>query len=254
MYTELAVVAALTLAPATVPGPINPEDGKIPGFTYGAEASNTYLIWYNWSGQVFQRFPYSTQHIGVARKPTVGTPFYLHLHTGVVAPKTYAEGVVLTLHQDTGQLPLRYSPSKAMPLRCFRTQFDPLQSSTAIACPKVRVENCKFVVSNLEPLLPGYALDIEVPVVVDRATKGEAAMTAMWASPSSVLDSANVVATVPVTVARTVTKPLPKKLRKYKKVKSLTPKVCKVKKRKVVVKKAGLCKLKGGKVVVKKRY
>ena len=63
-------------------------------------------------------------------------------------------------------------------------------------------------------------------------------------------------ATVPVTVpaAPTVTKPLPKKLRKYTKVKSLTPKVCTVKNRKVIVKKSGLCKLKGGKVVVKKRY
>ncbi len=37
-------------------------------------------------------------------------------------------------------------------------------------------------------------------------------------------------------------------------MRSLTPSVCKVKKRKVVVLKSGLCKLKGGKVVVKKRY
>ena len=46
--TELAVgVAALAMlaptpAAADVPGPIDPETGKIAGFTYGEEANNTY--------------------------------------------------------------------------------------------------------------------------------------------------------------------------------------------------------------------
>jgi hypothetical protein len=51
-----------------------------------------------------------------------------------------------------------------------------------------------------------------------------------------------------------VTKTLPEKLRKYTSVRSLTPRVCRVKNRKVIVKKSGLCRLKGGNVVVKKRY
>lgn len=94
--------------------------------------------------------------------------------------------------------------------------------------------------------------------MTDDPTTGTAAMTAMWATTDVTLNNNNVLATVPITVVAgpaptpttnptQTTRPLPKRLRKAKKVHSLTPAVCKVKERKVVVLKSGVCKLKGKK-------
>ncbi len=253
MYTEIAAVLALTLAPATVPGPINPEDGKIAGFTYGEEAYNTYP---GWLGSFPWTWTFSQQHIGYPGSATAGQPFYLHANTALVSPDAVGD-VMVTIDEDAGGLPLRYAPSADMPIRCYYTQFDTVMNVSETPCrSSVTVESGQILVSKLEPLSPGFGFSVLVPVVTDKATTGTAAMTAMWAAPQVRLSTPNVLAAVPVTVAPapTVTKPLPKKLRKFTKVKSLTPKVCTVKNRKVIVKKSGLCKLKGGKVMVKRRY
>ncbi len=252
MYAEFAVIAALTLAPAAAPGPISPEDGKIAGFSYGEEAYNTYP---GWLGSFPWTWNFSQQHIGYPGTAQAGQPFYLHANTALVSPDAVGD-VMITIDEDAG-MPLRYAPSAEMPLKCYYTQFDTVMNISETACrSSVTVESGQILVTKLEPLSPGFGLSVLVPVVTDKATTGTAAMTAMWAAPQVRLSTPNVLATVPVTVvpAPTVTKPLPKKLRKYKTVKSLTPKVCTVKNRKVVVRKSGLCKLKAGKVVVKKRY
>lgn len=276
MYAKslaVAVCGLALMAPSAAAAdavPVDPETGKIAGFTYGKYEVNSYV---SWSGGFLWTWFFSSQHIGFGPgTPQAGVPFYVHAHTGVIAPHDVTGNVLLTVDQDAGGLPLRYAPSASMPMRCSLSQFDPVQSVTAIECPTVKQESGQFVVSKLEPLVPGFAVDIEIPVVADSPTSGTAAMTAMWATTDVTLSNNNVLATVPVTVGaappstppppvnpnppvnQPVTKPLPKKLRKYKKVRSLTPSVCKVKKRKVVVLKSGLCKLKGGKRVVKVRY
>lgn len=275
MYGKALAVAVCGLALLAPPAaaadtvPVDPATGKISGFTYGQDASNSYT---SWSGGFLWTWFFSTQHIGYSPGPVAGQPFYLHAHSAVVAPHAVTGNVLLTIDQDAGGLPLRYAPSASMPMRCSRTQFDPVQSVTAIECPAVKAESGQLVVSKLEPLVPGFALDIEIPVVTDNPTSGTAAMTAMWATTDVTLNNNNVLATVPVTVApgptptptptptnpTPTTKSLPKKLRKAKKVHSLTPGVCKVSKRKVVVFKSGLCKLKGvkngHKVLVKVHY
>ncbi len=263
MFKKSATVVACTLAllAASPPGvaaddgalaSVDPATGTLAGFTYGEDEANSY---YTWSGGIPWMWFFSTQHIGVGPAPMAGVPFYLHAHTAVIAPHTVTGNVLMTIHQDAGGLPLRYAPSAAMPMRCTRTQFDPIQASTEIPCPSVNLESGKYVVSNLEPLVPGFALDIEFPVVVDAPTTGTAAMTAMWATTDVSLNNNNVLATVPVTISANPnpttptlkTKRLPKKLRKAKRVHSTTPKVCKVKKSKVVFTKSKVCKLVGKK-------
>jgi hypothetical protein len=261
----VAVCGVALMAPpamADVPGPIDPETGKIAGFTYGEEASTTYP---GWMGTMPWTWTFSMQHIGYGpAAPVAGVPFYLHANAAIVSPDAVGD-LMITIDQDAGGLPLRYAPSSAMPIKCYYTQFDTVMKVSETPCrDSITVESGQILVSKLEPLSPGFGLSVLLPVVVDRATTGNAAMTAMWAAPQVRLATPNVLATVPVTVAvnpnpppvtnPVVTKPLPKKLRKYTKVRSLTPKVCKVKNRKVVVLKSGVCKLKGGKVVVKKRY
>ena len=254
----VAVCGVALMAPgpaaAEVPGPIDPETGKIAGFTYGEEASNTYP---GWLGTLPWTWTFSMQHIGYGPSaPVAGVPFYLHANTSIVSPDAVGD-VMVTLDEDAGGLPVRYAPTASMPIKCYYTQFDTVMKVSETPCrSSVTVESGQILVSNLEPLSPGFGLSVLVPVVVDTGSTGTAAMTAMWAAPQVRLSTANVLATVPVSVAPapTVTKPLPKKLRKYTKIRSLTPKVCKVKSRKVVVLKHGTCKLKGGKVVVKKRY
>ncbi len=248
MYAKCAVaVLALTLvaspAVAAVPGPIDPEDGKIAGFTYGDEAYNSYLGsgWWIWT--------FSAQHIGVQAGPVAGKPFYLHANASVVSPDAVGS-VMIAIDQDAGGLPLRYAPSASMPLKCYYTQFDPVMSVSETPCrSSVVVESGQILVTKLEPLSPGFGLSVLVPVVADSASSGTAAMTAMWAAPQVSLNTDNVLATVPVTVAKApvVTKPIPKSLRNYGKVKSLTPAVCTVKKHKVVFKSAGVCKVRGTK-------
>ena len=116
------------------------------------------------------------------------------------------------------------------------------------------------MVSNLEPLVPGYGLDIEFAVVVDSPTSGTAAMTAMWATTDVTLNNNNVVATVPVTVAPNPNPPVtptnqptlktkkpPKKMRTAKRVHSTTPRTYSVVKKKVVFHKRKVCKLAGTK-------
>lgn len=253
MYPEIAAILALTMAPATVPGPINPEDGKIAGFTYGQEASNTYP---GWLGTFPWTWTFSMQHIGYPGNAVAGTPFYLHANSSIVSPDAVGD-LMVTIDEDAGGLPLRYAPTAEMPARCYYTQFDTVMRVSETPCrSSIVVESGQILVSKLEPLSPGFGFSVLVPVATDKATSGTAAMTATWATPQVTLSTLKVLATVPVTVAPapTVTKPLPKKLRKFTKIRSLTPKVCTVKNRKVVVKKSGLCKLKGGKVVVKKRY
>lgn len=246
----VAVFGLVLLAPPAAAAdtvPVDPATGKIAGFTYGEDESNSYV---SWSGGSLWTWFFSTQHIGHSSSPVAGQPFYLHAHSGVIAPHSVTGNVLLTIDQDAGGLPLRYTPSASMPMLCTRTQFDPVQSVTAIECPSVKAESGQLVVSKLEPLVPGFALDIEIPVVTDNPTTGTAAMTAMWATTDVTLNNNNVLATVPITVAAgpaQTTKPLPKRLRKAKKVHSLTPAVCKVKDRKVVVLKSGVCKLKGKK-------
>ena len=253
MITEFAVAAALALAPAAAPGPINPEDGKIAGFVYGEEQYNSYP---GWLGTIPWTWTFSQQHIGYPGSATAGKPFYLHANTALVSPDAVGD-VMVTIDEDAGGLPLRYAPTADMPIKCYYTQFDTVMNVSETPCrSSVVVESGQILVSRVEPLSPGFGLSVLVPVVTDKATSGTAAMTAMWAAPQVRLGTPNVLATVAVSVAPapTVTKPLPKKLRKYPKVRTLTPAVCKVKNRKVVVLKSGLCKLKGGKVVVKKRY
>ncbi len=254
----IAIAAGLCLfagpAAAAVPGPINPEDGKIAGFTYGEDAYNSYT---SWSGGMIWIWQFSAQHIGYQGAPAAGVPFYLHAHTAVIAPHSVTGNVLITIDQDAGGMPLRYSPSAAMPTRCYLTQFDPVVGVSDRPCrANITVESGQFVVSNLEPLVPGFGFDVLLPVVSDQTT-GTAAMTAMWASEDVGLNIDNVMASVPVTVGAS-TWTMPKKLRSYSKVKSLTPTVCAVQKHKVVVKKSGLCKLKGTKKgkskIVKVRY
>ena len=143
---------------------------------------------------------FSSQHIGVPPAPVAGVPFYLHAHTAVIAPHDVTGNVLMTIDQDAGGLPLRW-PSAATPMRCSLSQFDPVQSTTPIPCPDVSLASGSYVVSSLEALVPGFALDIEFPVVVDGPTSGTAAMTAMWATTDVGLSNNNVLATVPVTVA-----------------------------------------------------
>ncbi len=254
----IAIAAGLCLfagpAAAAVPGPINPEDGKIAGFTYGAEESNSYL---GWSGMTSWIWTFSMQHIGVSGSPAAGVPFYIHAHTAIVSPDKVGD-VMVTIDQDAGGLPLRYAPSAAMPAVCYYVQFDPVQVVAPTPCrDSITVESGQILVSKLEPLSPGFGFSVLLPVVVDAPTSGNAAMTAMWATGVR-LNNQNVMASVPVTVGPAPTKPLPKALRSYPKVKTLTPKVCSVQKHKVVVKKPGLCKLKGTKKgkskIVKVRY
>lgn len=258
MFTKIAAAAvALALfgpgasAAAAAPSP-DPESGKVAGFTYGADEYNSYNAW---SGGMLWIWQFSSQHIGYGGTPVAGQPFYLHAHTAIIGGYDVTGNVLMTVDQDAGSLPLRYTPTAAMPLTCYRTQFDPVQAVSPAACrATVTVESGQFLVSNLEPLVTGFGFDVLLPVTSDAATSGNAAMTAMWATEDVTLSIPNVMATVPVTVGAPPTKPLPKALRKYPKVKSLTPKVCTVKNHKVVVVKSGLCKLKGGKKIVKVRY
>ncbi|HRY11379.1 MAG TPA: hypothetical protein P5544_15535 [Candidatus Nanopelagicales bacterium] len=265
MFGKSLIVAAsllALLAPAAQADTVNSETGKIDGYTYGKSEVNSYTAW---SGGMIWIWFFSSQHIGVSPAPVAGVPFYLHAHTAVIAPHDVTGNVLMTIDQDAGGLPLRYVPSAATPMRCSLSQFDPVQSTTPIPCPDVSLASGSYVVSSLEALVPGFALDIEFPVVVDSPTSGTAAMTAMWATTDVGLSNNNVLATVPVTVAAnpnpptnptanptnptnpTVTKKLPSKLRKAKKVHSTTPKVCKVHKSTVVFKKKGVCKLVGKK-------
>lgn len=278
MFLKAATVAASTLA-LLAPAPaalalddhhtasaIDPATGKIPGYIYGETESNSYP---GWLGSTPWLWTFSMQHIGYGPSPVAGVPFYLHTNTSIVSPDATGN-VLMTIDQDAGGLPLRYAPTESMPIRCTRTQFDPDYPVVSVEIPcrsTIDVESGSFVVSKLEPLVPGFALDVEFPVVVDAPTSGTAAMTAMWATTDVNLSNNNVLATVPVTVAvnpnppvtpTKTTKPLPKKLRKAKKVHSTTPKTCTVKKKRVVVKKQGVCKLvgkkNGHKVRVKIRY
>ena len=260
MFGKSLIVAASTLAllaPAAQADTVNPDTGKIDGYTYGESPYNTYYYW-GWL------YSFSNQHIGVSPAPVAGVPFYLHAHAAIVGPDLTGN-LLLTIDQDAGGLPLRYAPNSAMPMRCFRTQFDPIISSTEIACPAtVGVENGSYVVSKLEPLVAGFGLDVLFPVVVDNPASGTAAMTAMWATTDVTLSNNNVLATVPVTVAANPnpptlkTKKLPSKLRKAKKVHSVTPKTCSVTKKKVVFHRHKVCKLvgrkHGHKVRAKLRY
>lgn len=264
LASALVVSVALLAggAPALGDTP-DPATGKIAGYTYGADAYNSYTAW---SGGMPWIWQFSAQHIGVAPGAQAGSAFYLHAHTAVIAPHAVTGNVLITIDQDAGGLPLRVAPTASMPLTCSRTQFDPVVGTTSVPCrATVSLESGRYVVSNLEPLVPGFAFDVLVPVVVDSATSGTAAMTAMWASQDVTLNINNVMASVPVTAAtapastptptpQTITKPLPKKLRKYKKVRSLTPAVCTVSGRRVVIHAHGLCKLKARKVVVKKSW
>jgi hypothetical protein len=234
-----ALAAAALLVPAA---DVDPASGKIPGYTYGADAFNSYTAW---SGGMPWIWQFSSQHIGYPGNATAGQPFYLHAHTAVIAPHSVTGNVLLVIDQDAGGLPLRFDPSR--PTICTRGQFDPVQATTSIACTTVRAESGQWVVSNLEPVVPGFGIDVQVPFVVDKATSGTAAMTAMWATTDVSLSNRNVLATVPVTVSSPITRPVPKKLRKYKKVKSLTPAVCTVSKRTVVKVSGGTCALKGSK-------
>jgi hypothetical protein len=268
----VAFASAATLlaaVPAVWADTVNPDTGKIDGYTYGEDETNSYPAW---SGGTVWIWFFSSQHIGVSHSPVAGVPFYLHAHTAVIAPHAVTGNVVMTIDQDAGGLPLRYSPSAAMPMRCFRTQFDPVQASVEIPCPAtIGVESGSFVLSNLEPLVPGFGLDIEFPVVVDNPTSGTAAMTAMWATTDVSLNNSNVLATVPVTVAPNPnppvtptnqptlkTKRLPKRMRTAKRVHATTPRTCSVVKKKVVFHKRKVCKLvgrkHGHKVRAKVRY
>jgi hypothetical protein len=255
MFGKSLIVAAsllALLAPAAQAETVNPETGKIDGYTYGTSEVNSYTAW---SGGMLWIWFFSSQHIGVSPAPVAGVPFYLHAHTAVTAPHDVTGNVLMTIDQDAGGLPLRYAPTSTMPMRCYRAQFDPVQSSAPIPCPDVKLESGSYVVSKLEPLVPGFGIDILLPVVVDSPTSGTAAMTAMWAATQVMLNNKNVVTTVPVIIAANpnpptnppVTKKLPSKLRKAKKVHSTTPKVCKVHKSTVVFKKKGVCKLVGKK-------
>lgn len=248
----LAAILCLAAGPASaVPAP-DPETGKIAGFTYGEDAYNSYTAW---SGSMLWIWQFSAQRIGYEGTPVAGRPFYVHAHAAMISPHSVTGDVLLTLDQDAGGLPLRYTPSSAMPLTCYLTQFDPVVSVSQVACRKsVSQESGQYVISDLAHLVPGFGVEVLVPVTADSATSGTAAMTAMWATGDVGLNTPNVMASVPVTVGPPPTKPLPKALRSYPKVKSLTPGVCAVKKHKVVVLKPGLCKLKGGKKVVKVRY
>lgn len=262
--TIAVALTAVVPANAAAPGPIDPDTGKIAGFTYGKDAFNSYNAW---SGGFLWTWQFSVQHIGYEGAPVAGKPFYLHANTSVIAPHAATGNVLVTIDQDAGGLPLRYAPSADMPITCTLTQFDPIVASADRPCrADVTVQSGQFVVSNLEPLVPGFGFNVEIPVVTDAPTSGNAAMTAMWASEDVTLSMNNVMASVPVTVAanpnppitRPVTKPLPKSLRKYPKVKSLTPTVCTVKKRKVTVLRPGTCTLKGtkhgGSKIVRIRY
>lgn len=274
---SLVAVLALGLLvplPALAEAP-DPTTGKIAGYTYGEEAYNSYTAW---SGSFLWTWQFSAQHIGVAPGATAGTPFYLHAHTAIIAPHAVTGNVLITIDQDAGGVPLRVSPTASMPLVCSRAQFDPVVATTSVPCrANVTLESGQYVVSNLEPLVPGFGFDVLVPVVVDTAATGNAAMTAMWATPDVTLSTNNVMASVPVTVAAApvpapvaptpvtptpvtptpapqTTRALPKKLRKYKKITSLTPGKCTVVKRRVVIHSHGVCKLKAHGIVVKKRW
>lgn len=251
----VAITALALLAPtpalAEAPGPIEPETGKIAGFTYGLEASNSYS---GWMGSWPWIWTFSMEHIGYQGTPVAGRPFYLHAHTAIVSPDAVGD-VMVTIDEDAGGLPLRYAPSAAMPARCYYVQFDPAQQVSETPCrDAITVESGQILVSKLEPLSPGFGFSVLVPVVTGAPTSGTAAMTAMWATPQVTLTNPNLLATVPLTVAPTPTRALPKALRKYPKVRSLTPSVCKVKNRRVLVLNSGVCKLKAGKKVVKVRF
>ena len=261
-----ALVSAAMFIPTTAAADTpDPATGKIAGYTYGEDAYNSYTAWSGGMPWVLAVLGSNTS--GSAPAPRPGAAFYLHAHTAIIAPHAVTGNVLVTIDQDAGGLPLRVAPTAAMPLACSRTQFDPVVGTTSVPCrATVSLESGQYVVSNLEPLVPGFAFDVLVPVVVDSAATGTAAMTAMWASPDVTLSINNVMASVPVRCPGTrrrhprttphdgVTKPLPKKLRKYKKVRSLTPAVCTVVNRRVVIHTHGMCKLKARKVVVKKRW
>ena len=267
MFLKSATVAASTILAVLIPAPgalasddyraVDPESGRIASFAYGESKGN----WYHTGGYFPTVWPYSVQQLGAGPNPTAGVPFYLHARSRVILDpnERVAATVQFAIDQNAGGLTLRYAPSATMPMQCSRTQYRLPEAPVEIACPAVSVENGQFIVSKAEPLDPNYSLDVLFPVVVDKAASGTAAMTARWVTGDVTLSVENVELTVPLTIAANpkptvTTKPVPKKLRRYKKVKSLTPKVCTVKKRKVIVLKSGVCKLKGGKVVVKKRY
>lgn len=244
MFTKVISAAAVLtlLGTPAVAAEVDPTTGKIAGYTYGADAYNSYTAW---SGGMPWIWQFSSQHIGVSPAPVAGQTFYLHAHTAVTAPHSVTGNVLLTIDQDAGGLPLRYD--SRLPTICTRGQFDPILATAAIPCTTVRAESGSWVVSNLEPVVPGFGVDVQVPFVVDSAASGTAAMTAMWATTDVSLNTPNVVATVPVTVGQPVTRPLPKVLRKYKKVRSLTPSVCTVTGRTVTKVSDGTCVLKGSK-------
>lgn len=257
--TAAALIAASPAA-AQAPGPVDPETGKIAGFTYGKDTYNSYT---SWSGSFPWTWSFSSQHIGYQGQPVAGKPFYLHAHTSVVAPHSVTGNVLITIDQDAGGLPLRYTPSAAMPSKCTLVQFDPVIATTDRPCRStVTVESGQFVVSQLEPLVPGFGFAVELPVTTASPTTGSAAMTAMWATDDVTLSTNNVPASVDLTVAPNpvvgTTRTLPKALRKYPKVKSLTPGVCTVAKRKITVRAPGLCTIKakmpGQSKVVKIRF
>jgi hypothetical protein len=96
----MALMAGGTPALGDTP---DPATGKIVGYTYGEDAYNSYTAW---SGGMLWIWQFSSQHIGVAPGPSAETPFYLHIHTAVIAPDSVTGNVLLTLDQDAGGLPL----------------------------------------------------------------------------------------------------------------------------------------------------
>ena len=100
---------------------------------------------------------------------------------GVVDPKTYAEGVVLTLHQNAGRASAALlTERQAMPLRrAVEPKYRPLQSSTAIACPKgQRRERASSWSAKQSPCDP-VTTRLDVFPVVGTTSLWQAAMTAM---------------------------------------------------------------------------
>jgi hypothetical protein len=178
---------------------VDPETGKVAGVTYGRDEANRYSTW---SGTFLMTWTFALQHIGVGPgTPQAGAPFSVHAPTGVVAPHTVSGKVLLTVDRDAGGLPLRYRPGADLLMRCSLAQFDPVKTVTAIDCPTVTQESGQFVVSTLEPLVPGFALDVQLPRRGRQPHLGHHAMTAMWATTDVGPTLDTILATVPVTVA-----------------------------------------------------
>lgn len=211
----MSLVLPLTVAWAGVSNgaqvmaaPVLDSDGKIAGYTYGEDESNHYT---EWSGYFPVRWEFASHHIGVAPGPVAGVPFYLHAHVAVVAPTGPGAKVLISIDQDAGGLPLRVASTAAMPLRCSRANFSAGEANYEVPCrSSVLAESGHFVLTQHEPLLPGFQFDVEIPVVVDNPTSGTAAMFAMWVDEwGYALDSNNILAAVPVTVAAAPAPPPP---------------------------------------------